>query len=275
MLTPRPTPTIGSLFARLVLITRAISTTERLPSGLTAWASRPQAAANDNRAFVVADGRFDQKRIRAYALKLKAVQVKGPQTIYEVPGSPPIAFAFLSPTRIALTSGAKSADLLLHPHSTARDQAFQESIDRVAGAPLFAAARTDKLPGAFYANFKNSPEIATLIRSIVGLTLAGRPDAGALKLAIDAESSSIKNALAISTLLEISRMGASLALSNSKASNQFTSEQSTFLDALVRQSRISRQSRTVRIALDITPQMLDASAQSSASAAHTTVQNSK
>ena len=241
------------------------------PDGL---GEAPQAAANDNRVFVVAEGRFDQNRIRAYVGKLGASQLKGTATIYEVPGTPPIAFEFLSPTRIALTSGSRSADLLIRPHSTTRDRAFQARIDRVAGAPLFAVARTDKLPDSLYASLKNSPEIETLIRSILGLTFTAQPQGGILKVALDGEANSTKNALAISTLLEISRMGASLALSDSKTTSQLTSGQAGFLDALLRQSRISRQSRVVRIALDVTPEMLGAAA-SAPSAPHTTVQNSK
>ena len=55
--------------------------------------------------------------------------------------------------------------------------------------------------------------------------------------------------MAIATVVEISRMGASLALSNSKSSSQLSHEQATFIDALLRRSKITHQDRWVRLEL--------------------------
>ncbi|MGD0963763.1 MAG: hypothetical protein ABSA57_07650 [Candidatus Acidiferrales bacterium] len=215
-----------------------------------------QDSLADNRAFVVADGRFDQGRIRAYALKSGKAQARGTQTIYEVPGKPSVSFEFLSPSRIAITSGSRSTKLLVNARPTTRDPAFQSRLDRVAGAPLFALVRMDRLPDSLYAGFHNSPQIENLARSLRSLTLAAQPQGDMLKVALDGESTSVRNALMIATLLEISRMGASMALSDSKTRSQLTSEQAAFLDALLQKARISHQDRWVRMALDVTPAML-------------------
>lgn len=219
------------------------------------YSEKKQNGANANRVFAVAEGRFDQKRIRSYVFKSGTVQKNGAGIIYELPGDPAIALEFLSPNRMAIASGAKPADLLTAP-STPRDPIFQARIDRVSGAPLFAAAQTDKLSDSFYANFKNSPEIEDLVRSVSGLTLAAAPQGAILRVALDAETMSPKKALTITTLLEISRMGASMALDNPKSIRQLTNEQATFLDAIIRQAQINRRDRWVRITLDITPQMI-------------------
>jgi hypothetical protein len=227
----------------------------------------PQDKSADNRVFAVADGRFDERKIRAYALKSGTAHPTGIQTIYEVPGTPSTSFEFLSPTRIAIASGTKSRDLLTSSYSPGRDSALQTRIDRVAGAPLFAVARTDRLPNSVYASFRNSPQIESLARSVVGLTLAAQPQGDRLQVVLDGETTSSKNALAITTFLEISRMGFSIASSNSKAFGQLAEERAGFLDALIRQSRISRQDRWVRLDFDITPQMLSGSPAGQTSAA--------
>lgn len=120
-------------------------------------------------------------------------------------------------------------------------------------------ARTDQLPDSFYANFKNSPQIESLARSVRGVTLAVQSRDGVLQATLDGETTSTSNAFAIATLLEISRVGASLALSDPKTSARMTTEQAAFLDALVKQLKVTRQNRWVRLSLDITPAMLGTS----------------
>jgi hypothetical protein len=223
------------------------------------WPASPGAmskgSASDNRAFAVADGRFDKKRIAAYALKSGKSLANGARTIYVVPGSPPVAFEFLAPTRIALTSGTKSQELL-SDSQVKMDRSFRAQVDRVAGAPLFAVARTEGLPNSFYANFNNSPQIESLARSVKGFTLAVHPQGNIIKVALESETVSAQNALALTTLLEISRMGALMALANPKPNAQMTKEQTTFLDALLRQLKVSHEDRSVRLYLDITPSLL-------------------
>ena len=217
-----------------------------------------RGASTENRAFIVADGRFDEKKIRAYALKSGKARASGAQTIYEIPGAPPVSFEFLSPGRIAITSGTGSAELLARARPASPDPALEAGIDRLAGAPIFAMARPDRMPKSFYAGLSKSPQVESLARDVVALTLAAQPQGNVLKVVLDGESTSAQNALTIATFLEFSRMGASLALSNPKTSRQLTDEQGAFLEGLLRESRISRQDRWVRLTFDVTPQMLGA-----------------
>jgi len=87
---------------------------------------------------------------------------------------------------------------------------MQSSIKRVAGAPIFAVARTDQLPLAL-CEFKNPHSSnASLAASghHPGRTAAGNN----INLALDAECDSMKNAFEISTLLDTFRMVGSMAL---------------------------------------------------------------
>jgi hypothetical protein len=209
-----------------------------------------------NRAVAIADGRFNEQKIKAYALRSGKAVARGPQTLYEVPGNPTIWLAFLSPTRLVLASGENAGALLNVANLPARDLSMQARIDRVAGAPIFAVARTDNLPSGFYANFANSPQLSGLARSVRGLTLAGQPDGDRIRVTLEGECDSMKNALAIGTLLDSFRMFGAMALSDPKTRRQMSKEQAAFLDAVINQLKITHQDRWVRLSLDITPQML-------------------
>jgi hypothetical protein len=210
----------------------------------------------DDRVLAIADGRFNVQKIEAYALKSGRAITRGEQSFYEAPGSPPVAFEMFSSTRIALVSGKNPLDLLTTAHAGKRDPAFQARVNRVAGAPLFAVVRTDKLPDSFYLAFKNSAQIEHLARSVRGLAIAAQPGGDILRVALEGETASVTDAIEIATLLDISRMGGSMALSDPKTRAEMTKQQETFLNALIRQLKITHQDRWVRLRLDITPEML-------------------
>lgn len=216
----------------------------------------PSGGIGENRMLAVAEGQFDQGKIQAYALRTGKAEIHGPHTIYAIPGNPPTFLEFLSPTRLAIASGTNSENLLPLPDSPARDPEMQARIERVAGAPIFAVARTNRLPNRFYAPFHNSPQLEQLARSIRGMTLAGEPDGDAIQTTLDAESDSIKDALEIATLLDGFRMVGSMALADPNTHGPMTKQQAAFLAALLRRTKVTPQDRWVRLSLNITPAML-------------------
>jgi hypothetical protein len=228
------------------------------PTGLSVAAN----AAGNNPALAVADGRFDQQKIEAYAIRAGGKPEKaGDYKRYVVPGYPPVAFEFLSASRIAIASGKTSADLLNRLKTEGapdEDPATQERVRRVAGAPIFGIVRTDQLPKSFYANFEGSPQLNKFVRSIRGLSLAGQPKDDQIHVALDAECDSMTNAIQISTLLDGFRLVGAMALSDPKtrAQLQMTPEQIALLQAFVKEAQVTHQDRWVRISLDVTPAML-------------------
>jgi len=216
----------------------------------------PAGSMGENRILAIAEGRFDEEKIEAYALRTRKLVARGAQSLYEVPGNPTVFLGFRSTGQIALASGKNADNLLAESSASSRDPAMQARIARVAGAPIFAAARTDKLPESFYANFANSPQLERLARSVRGISLAGQPDGAKIKMALDAECDSVANALQLAALLDIVRMGASMALNDPKTRRQMTREQAAFLGALINQVKVGRQDKWVRLTLDITPTML-------------------
>jgi hypothetical protein len=231
----------------------------------------PANVLGEDRVVAIADGRFDRQKIKSYALRTGKEVSRGSQTVYEVPGNPPVSLTFLSPTRIALAGGKNATQCLSSINvsgSSRRDAAMQSRIDRVAGAPIFAVARTEHLPANLYDSFHNAPQLEQLARSVQAITLAGQPSGNNLRITLDAESDSMKNALAISILLEGGRMAGSMALSDPNTRRQMTNEQIAFLQALVSQAQITHQNKLVRLVLDITPAMLNPTPTRAAAPAH-------
>jgi len=133
---------------------------------------------------------------------------------------------------------------------------MQARIDRVAGAPLFAVARTDHLPDSIYTSFQNSPQLLGYIRSIKAITLAGLPQGNNLVLTIDGQCDSMKNAVEIATLLNGFRMMGSVALKDPKERGNMTKQQADFLSELLAKLRVTPQDQWVRLSISLTPKML-------------------
>jgi len=233
-------------------------------AAIAAWPASfgtPENVLGEHRVLAIADGRFDQQKIRAYALRTGKEIPHGSQPVYEVPGNPPVSLTFLSPTRIALAGGRNPTDLLarVNPNASSpssRGPAMQSRIQRVAGAPMFAVARTDRLPQSIYASLHNSPQLEQIARSVQAITLAGQPDRDNLRLTIDAECDALKNAVQLAFLLETGKMAGSMALSDPRTRRQMTKEQFMFVSALINRATINHQNKIVRLTLEITPDML-------------------
>jgi hypothetical protein len=223
--------------------------------------SQSGAKSQNNDILAIADGRFDQAKIKAYALRSGTIVTRGTHSMYQVPGDPPVIFEFLSSTRVSLASGPNAEAHLLATDSPGLDPVVQTLVNHVGGAPFFAVARADALPETVYASIGQSSQVGGLAKSILGLTLAGRPDAGNLELALDARCDSMASALQISALLGGFRVFGSLAISDPKTKSQMTKEQAALLAALLAQVQIRQQENWVRITLEVTPQMLAAAAQ--------------
>ena len=221
----------------------------------------PAHVMGRDRFLAIGDGRFDHERIKAYVLRTGRTVIRGTQSIYEAPGNPPLSIEFLTSTQIMVAGGVGSTELISTTVSRGpepRDPAMEIRLGRVAGAPLFAVARTGSLPPSFYDVFQNAPQLAELARSVKAVTLVGEPVGDTLNATLAAECDSAKNALTISFLLEGGRMAASVALSSPDARKQMSSEQIAFAGALVNQAKIKQEGRNVRMSLNVTPAMVGA-----------------
>jgi hypothetical protein len=222
-------------------------------------------STDENLVLAIAEGRFDQQKIKAYALRTGKIVTRGSRSIYSVPGDPTVALRFFSASQIALASGDNSIDLADAPDSQKNPSTIQARVERVAGAPIFAVARANYLPDSFYLNFRNVPQLERLARSVQNLTLAGQPDGNQIQATLDAQCDSTQNAFELATLLDGARILGSMALSDPKTRGQMTQEQTAFLSALISEAKVSHQDTWVRLKLAITPEMLGAPVSASSS----------
>ena len=116
--------------------------------------------------------------------------VGGRQPVSEAPGNPSGWYRAIRQSRLsscrqrgwrlpaaaATTWFENSRDIYPNALLVSRDPAMQSRIQRVAGAPMFAVARTDRLPPSIYAPLHNSPQLEQIARSIQAITLAGQLD---------------------------------------------------------------------------------------------------
>lgn len=208
----------------------------------------------------IAQGRFNEAKIERYALRNGGRIVEhGQRKIYEVPeANPPrtVRFVFISPTEIILADGPEISAMLDGVHERL-DPQMSQRIAKVAGAPIYAVARTPDLARDIGVDETHSAQLAHLLQSVHNITLAGLPAGQDLKVAATAECDSTLNAFQLSTALEGLVWMGRAAMADPKTQQQI-GPQWPALDALLKAADISHDDHFVRFHLQITPQILRA-----------------
>ncbi|MGH9711114.1 MAG: hypothetical protein ACRD37_11265, partial [Candidatus Acidiferrales bacterium] len=189
----------------------------------------------------IAQGKFNEPKIERYALRSGGKVVEhGPWKIYEVSETNPprtIRFVFFSPTEIVLADGPGISAMLNAPHDRL-DPEMSQRVVKVAGAPIYAVARTPDLAKDAGVDETHSAQLAHLLQSVHNITLAGLPAGQNLKVAATAESDSTLHAFQLSTALEgLAWMGRA-AMADPKTRQQIGPQWSA-LDALLKAADIS------------------------------------
>jgi hypothetical protein len=223
--------------------------------------------------FAVGEGRFDKKKIRAYAAKNGTVQNSSPTEVFSLPiaGSPArVSFVFLKKGRIAFTNNNDVASWLRGAKAI-DDADWRERFARVAGSPVFAVMRNEALRGTFGADPASqalaqratggfsSPQLSSLLAQLQWLTIAGKPENDKLRVAMDAESLEDKNAQQLADLFNGVVLLARAGLSNAKTPQISPATRQSYLTLLksVEVSRIDRpDTKSVRLMFDVTPDIL-------------------
>jgi hypothetical protein len=219
--------------------------------------------------FALADGRFDVKKIRAYALQYGTREQHGARDIFSIPAEgkrQKISFTFLSNDRIALTDGPDLPALLTTSSSQMDTAPWQERFDRLAGSPIFAVIRQDagstgalgsQAPGGF-----QSPQLATLLEKLRWITVAGKPESDRLRVIAEGECPEETAARQLNELLNGVLLMAQAGLSGPKIRQQLDPQtRDAYLEVLkgAEISRIDRgETKSVRLVFDVTPNFLQA-----------------
>jgi hypothetical protein len=211
------------------------------------------------RALVIAEGQFDTRKIRAYALQSgKVEQIAGKEVLLVALHNPEkqIAITFLSPQRLALSDGVPMDDLLSGHTAPLADPEFSECVRSVSGDPLFAAARAEALPLDLLRSPEIEGQLKALLSSVKYLSLAGQSAGKNLELTLDARTDSASAALRISTIIEGLRFIGSAALADPRTRHHLRPPAALLLDTILRTAEITHGLNDAQVRLPITPEML-------------------
>jgi hypothetical protein len=218
---------------------------------------------------VVADGRFDRKKINTYTSQFGTHESRSGREIFTVPvsGSPrKISFAFPRQNRIALTDNADLPALLAQPMKGDDEKEWRARFNRLAGSPLFAVLRQDaeastaltqRTPGGL-----QSPQLAMLVEQLQWVTMAGKPEGDRLRIVVEGECPTDAVARQLSDFLGGALILAQAGLNGPQVRRQLDPQAREAYLEILKSADISRldrgETKSVRVVLDITPKLLAA-----------------
>jgi hypothetical protein len=219
--------------------------------------------------FAVADGRFDQKRITAYASQSGTHENRNGRQIFTIAvgGAPnKISFTFLRKNRIALTDDSSLAALLAESPQGADAKEWLQRFERLAGSPVFAVIRQDAATGSALASRApgglQSPQLSALLDQLQWITLAGKPEGDRLRIVAEGECPLEGPAHQLSDMLNGGLLLAQAGLNDPKTRQQLDPQaREAYLEMLkgADVSRLDRgETKSVRLVFDVTPKFLAA-----------------
>ncbi len=217
----------------------------------------------------VAEGRFDRKKISAYASQSGTRETRAGKEIFSIPVSGStrrITFTFLRNDRIALTNDATLESSLSQPHTDSDTQAWRERFRRLAGSPVFIVVRQDAGAGAALSaqapGGLQSPQLSALIDQLQWITVAGKPDADHLRVVIEGEGAADAPTRQLSEVIKGLLILAQAGLSDPKLRRQLPPDQHEAYVELLKSADISQidrgDTKSVRLMFDLTPKFLEA-----------------
>lgn len=207
-----------------------------------------------------AEGRFDQQKIIAYALRTGKTEVRDGHTVYVLPSSTPggdVTVRFVAANRIELVSLPHGKVPASMNTSDPAGAAMKEKINGVAGSPLFAVVRMDAVPKDATIETFRIDAITNAMQGVKWLTLAVAPQGQDLRAVLEGECDSALDATQMNLALGGLRIMARAFLSDPATRRQFTAQGADALTRLVKQADISATGKRVQLAVSLTPGILD------------------
>ena len=221
--------------------------------------STDQNKQDQKKTIVVADGRFDRKKIRDYALRKGKLDRQEGRDVFQFPIDDKPGWnsiVFLNDRRIAIVQGSSIAPLLgRHDDASASDPA-RERAARVSGAAIFAISRVPPIPDNFSAGGLQSAQLMGLARSVQWVTLAARPEGNDLRVSLDGECQTPTDARQLEAALEVFRLLGRAALEGPKTRQSMDPVTFGVLETMLKTADISATAEQVRIMVEFTPDIL-------------------
>jgi hypothetical protein len=225
--------------------------------------------------FLEAEGRFDRKKIEAYAAKYGKPQNVSGRTFFGVPfgnsassnsaagnSSRMVYLTFLGDDRVALSSTPLA--LTVNAPRRISSEEWREHFRRLAGAPIFGIFFQDssllnyaqQAPGGY-----RSPQLAALLAQLEWLTIAAKPEGDALRVVADGETPSETVVRQLQEMLGGIALLARAGLSEPRTRRDLDPELRSALVGLLDSADIQKMdrgtSKSVRVSFIVTPKLLE------------------
>jgi hypothetical protein len=235
--------------------------------------------ARRNTFLAVVNGRFDQKRISAYALQRgKSNLTENNRTVFLVPladASQTLEFMFLRQDLLVMTNDDLGNEKLHDGlHSNAGRGEWRARFERLAGSPLFVVVRQDAALGSSLAaqapGGLRSPQLSSLLDQLQWITLAGKPENDRLRVVAEGECTSESTARQFVDMLNGVVVFAQAGLNDAKTRQQLDPAARQVYLELLKNTEVSKIDRgdtnSVRVVFEITPEFLEAASHASPAA---------
>jgi hypothetical protein len=240
-----PAATPGTDYAAFIAAT-GFEYQRDLDRVVLASSSTPTPQTPPSHVVAIADGRFDQKKIEAYALRYGKMQQQNGHNIFTAPGATPgkiTAFTFLSAGRIAIADSADIPAVLADHPAIPPDPAWQEQVSRVAGSPLFLVAKAQAIvPAAGRAT-----GISTPLNGLRWVNLAARPDGDKVLLSAEGTCDTPEQSKQIASTLELLRGIMGGMLNDPKNRGNMPPETAQAISQMFHTAQISSDAARVRL----------------------------
>jgi len=207
----------------------------------------------------VAEGRFDQKKIKAYALRTGKTENEQGRTVYIVPSTTPgktFSFSFLSASRIAFSDGDDAFATPGAFSNSKLDGTMHERLSRVAGAPLFVAAKVPTPAPNATAPTGAPALVSSLFKSVSWVEIAARPDGDNVIVSAEAECGTPEDAQKVATALELMRTIVQGAMSGYKGDKQLSAENLASIESVIKAATITTAADRARLLFTMTPDVI-------------------
>lgn len=210
---------------------------------------------------VVAQGKFDRKKIAAYLARNGAPSVLGTREVFRLtvkPNGQETRLAFLSDERIVLSDSEDPQEALDSARRQDGPADWQRHFDRLLGSPLFAVLRQDPAVETLLAG--QSPQLASFIAQLPWISVAAKPEGDILRVVAEGETLTETAATQLRDFLAGMQLLARTGLDDPQLRLRMKPEERAAYVRLVREAEIEKINRSeataVRVILPITPEFL-------------------
>jgi hypothetical protein len=217
-----------------------------------------RAGAPAGHTLIFGEGHFNHEKIQQYALRSGKLESQNGRSVYVVPSAAAgknASFVFLGAERIVISDGEDIPDDL-GKSSALFDPALRERLLRVAGAPLFVAAKISAYGGL---GSNTAGGVSTPLGSLRWLNFAARPENGDVILSAEGECDTADQAQKVASALEFLRGALRGGLGDPKARGRMPASSAAAAERLLGAASVTTAGERVRLLVTVTPDLLGAS----------------